>query len=318
MQNNSRKIILTGTIIILTLLGAYFWWYFKQAKSPESAQTTTPVEIETPYNSITLVASPTPELPSISLSQFFTQCGKSADLFAAHINTYTQNALNDENWVSVLTTKLDDLEMSCTNLSISDRTEIPDQVLYLKELAVKQFSEAIPLFRQGISLQETTVLLAAISKYRDATNLMIGSSYFSSSFASITPPPPDATKTTDEQNGEKAMNDFVIACSPAMEEVLSITGTYNEKSLTDTEWSKTLLGKLGTFDKACGAYDVETVPVTLQTVNFILGMGAEKCAETSLTLRDAISNKDDLEFILGTSKLNDARFLLAGAVAYGK
>lgn len=328
MQKSPAVIISLGVLALAIVLGGYFWWSSTQKpSSPAPAETTiqgntTPEAIQqasdTPQSSVTLAMSPTPELPAIPLKDFFSQCGKATDLFVSHINTYTDQALDDETWVATLNSQLDGVEKSCTSVSISDSNLYPTQVLYLGALATQKYPEAISLFRQGVALKETTVILAAISKYRDAANLLIGASYYASNLAGITPPAAGSTQTPDEKKGEEAMNAYVIACSPATEDLMTTLGSYTDTSLTDTTWVEAFNGTLDAFDQACGTYSVTTPPLALQAVDYILRMGSQKCAEASLTLREAAKNGDPLEFVLGNSKFNDARYLLVGAVAYGK
>lgn len=271
-----------------------------------------------PNSSITLSISPTPEVPAVPLNDFLANCGKSSDSFVAQINTYSDHSLDDNNWINTLNTRLVSVEKECTNLAISDSSNYPSQVLYLRALSSQKFLEAIALFQDGINIKEKTIILAAISKFRDATNLLIGTSYYASSLADVTPPSVESTRSIDEQTAEKEMNEYVIGCSPAAEELNAILGLYSDQSLTDPEWILTFTSKLDAFDQACSLYSTNTPPIELYAVDYIFKMGSQKCAETSLTLRESINMVDPLGFVLGTSQFNDARFLLAGAVAYGK
>ena len=318
-MKNKRVLVIFLSIIVIVVVIVLISW---PSMSKNTFNTNTPqtqnTNNNTPNSSITLSISPTPELPGVSMNDFLASCGKSSDNFVAHINTYTDQSLEDKIWVDNLKTKIDDVEKSCTTLAISDGNQIPSQVLYLRALASQKFPEAITLFREGINIKEKTIILAAISKFRDATNLLIGTSYFASSLASVTPPSPQATKSIDEQYAEEAMNKYVITCSPAMEDLNSYLGLYTSDSLTNTPWIQSFNTKLDAFDKACNIYSVATPPIELQAVDFILKMGSQKCTESSLIMRDSVTMEDPLGFVLGISQFRDARFLLAGAVAYGK
>jgi len=188
----------------------------------------------------------------------------------------------------------------------------------MRALTSQKFPEAISLFHEGINIKEKTIILAAISKFRDATNLLIGTSYFASSLANVTPPNSSATQTMEEQKSEEAMSNYVVDCSPATEDLNSLLDLYTVDSFTNPTWIQTLISELDAFEKACSVYSVDTPPIELQAVDYILKMGSQKCAESSLTLRDSIKMEDPLGFFVGISQFRDARFLLAGAVAYGK
>lgn len=318
-MKNKRLLSLILTVIVFVAIIWVFQWSSKNNKNVDIA-TLQPQNTltNTPHSSVTLSISPTPEIPGVLLNDFLSGCGKSADNFVAQINTYSDQSLDDKAWVSNLNTRMDSVEKNCTNLAITDSNRYPSQVLYIRVLASQKFPDAITLFREGINIKEETIILAAISKFRDATNLLIGTSYFASSLASVTPPNDNATQTIEDQKAEEAMNKYVMACSPVTEDLNSFLGLYTTDSLTNSEWIQTISSKLDAFDKACSVYSVETPPINLQVVDYILKMGAQKCAESSLTLRDSIKMEDPLEFVVGISQFRDARFLLAGAVAYGK